>query len=68
MALCDILDCAVNDLFEPFVEMRAAPGDISVTPGQPIASAEKAVNAPLSSPRGQVKTSYAASGLTSIPR
>nr|WP_308214347.1 hypothetical protein [Mycobacteroides abscessus] len=55
MALCDILDCAVNDLFEPFMEMRAAPGDIGVTPGQPIASAERAVNAPLSSPRGQVK-------------
>lgn len=44
-ALCDILDCAPNDLFEPFVEMRAAatanaprrPEDIGVTPGQPIA-------------------------------
>ncbi|MGN5237222.1 helix-turn-helix domain-containing protein [Rhodococcus sp. SJ-3] len=23
-ALCDILDCTPNDLFEPFVEMRAA--------------------------------------------
>jgi DNA-binding Xre family transcriptional regulator len=44
-ALCDILDCSPNDLFEPFVEMRAAatadaprqPGDIGVTPGNPIA-------------------------------
>lgn len=23
-ALCDVLDCTPNDLFEPFVEMRAA--------------------------------------------
>ena len=44
-ALCDILDCTPNDLFEPFVEMRAAataeaprrPEDIGVKPGQPIA-------------------------------
>jgi len=44
-ALCDILDCTPNDLFEPFVEMRAAataeaprrPDDIGVKPGQPIA-------------------------------
>ncbi|MEU7816244.1 helix-turn-helix transcriptional regulator [Pseudonocardia sp. NPDC049154] len=44
-ALCDILDCSPNDLFEPFVEMRAAgtanapsrPEDIGVRPGQPIA-------------------------------
>jgi DNA-binding Xre family transcriptional regulator len=44
-ALCDILDCTPNDLFEPFVEMRAArtadapkrPEDIGVRPGKPIA-------------------------------
>lgn len=44
-ALCDILDCTPNDLFEPFVEMRAAATanapkrseDIGVKPGNPIA-------------------------------
>lgn len=44
-ALCDILDCTPNDLFEPFVEMRAAATanapkrseDLGVTPGAPIA-------------------------------
>lgn len=44
-ALCDILDCSPNDLFEPYVEMRAAksanapgrPEDIGVKPGEPIA-------------------------------
>lgn len=44
-ALCDILDCTPGDLFEPFVEMRAAattsaprnPEDIGVKPGDPIA-------------------------------
>jgi DNA-binding Xre family transcriptional regulator len=44
-ALCDILDCTPNDLFEPYVEMRAtatanAPKrseDIGVRPGDPIA-------------------------------
>lgn len=44
-ALCDILDCTPNDLFEPFVEMRAAATanapkaseDIGVSPGNPIA-------------------------------
>jgi DNA-binding Xre family transcriptional regulator len=44
-ALCDILDCTPNDLFEPFVEMRAAATanaprraeDIGVKPGEPIA-------------------------------
>lgn len=44
-ALCDILDCSPNDLFEPYVELRAAatanaptrPQDIGITPGQPIA-------------------------------
>lgn len=44
-ALCDILDCAPSDLFEPFVEMKAAstanapnrPEDIGVRLGQPIA-------------------------------
>ncbi len=44
-ALCDILDCTPNDLFEPFVEMRAArtanapkrPEDIGVRRGDPIA-------------------------------
>lgn len=43
--LCDILDCTPNDLFEPFVEMRAASTanaparseDIGVAPGEPIA-------------------------------
>ena len=44
-ALCDILDCEPGELFEPFVEMRAAataqapkrPEDLGVAPGQPIA-------------------------------
>jgi len=44
-ALCDILDCEPNDLFEPYVEMRAAktadapkrPEDLGVKPGNPIA-------------------------------
>jgi DNA-binding Xre family transcriptional regulator len=44
-ALCDILDCTPGDLFEPFVEMRAAASasapkrseDIGVRPGSPIA-------------------------------
>jgi DNA-binding Xre family transcriptional regulator len=44
-ALCDILDCSPNELFEPYVEMRAAATanaprrseDIGVRPGDPIA-------------------------------
>ncbi|ETT24132.1 hypothetical protein RAJCM14343_1475 [Rhodococcus aetherivorans] len=44
-ALCDILDCTPNDLFEPFVEMRAAktadaprrPESLGVTPESRIA-------------------------------
>ena len=44
-ALCDILDCEPNDLFEPYVEMRAAktadapnrPEDLGVKPGNLIA-------------------------------
>lgn len=44
-ALCDILDCEPNDLFEQYVEMRAAktadapnrPEDLGVKPGNPIA-------------------------------
>lgn len=44
-ALCDILDCTPNDLFEPYVELRAAATanapkrseDIGVQPGNPIA-------------------------------
>jgi DNA-binding Xre family transcriptional regulator len=44
-ALCDILDCTPNDLFEPFVEMRAAatakaprrPEDLGLQPGSPTA-------------------------------
>lgn len=44
-ALCDILDCSPNDLFEPYLEMRAAatanaprrPEDLGVKPGDPIA-------------------------------
>ncbi len=44
-ALCDILDCQPNDLFEPFVEARAAATanaprrseDLGVQPGNPIA-------------------------------
>ncbi len=44
-ALCDILDCSPNDLFEPYLEMRAAatanaprrPEDLGVRPGDPIA-------------------------------
>lgn len=50
-ALCGILDCGPGDLFEPFVEMRAAataeaprrPEDIGVQPGQPIARRVKLV-------------------------
>jgi DNA-binding Xre family transcriptional regulator len=44
-ALCDILQCTPNDLFEPFVEMRAAATanapkrleDLDTRPGDPIA-------------------------------
>lgn len=44
-ALCDILDCTPNELFEPYVEMRAAATanapersqDLGVQPGNPIA-------------------------------
>lgn len=44
-ALCDILDCSPNELFEPFLEMTAAatahapsrPEDIGVVAGKPIA-------------------------------
>lgn len=44
-ALCDILDCTPNELFEPVVEMRAAATakaparseDLGITPGSPIA-------------------------------
>lgn len=44
-ALCDILDCSPNDLFEPHLEMRAAATanapehseEIGVHPGEPIA-------------------------------
>lgn len=44
-ALCDILDCTPNDMFEPYVELRAAATanaprrseDIGVRPGNPIA-------------------------------
>ena len=44
-ALCDILDCSPNDLFEPYLELRAAatanaparPQDIGITPGKPMA-------------------------------
>ena len=50
-ALCDILDCTPNDLFEPFVEMTAAATadaprrseDLGVTPRQPIARRVKLV-------------------------
>ena len=43
--MCDILDSEPNDLFEPYVEMRAAktagapkrPEDLGVKPGSPIA-------------------------------
>ncbi|WP_369046582.1 helix-turn-helix domain-containing protein [Sinomonas sp. P10A9] len=51
-ALCDILDCTPNDLFEPFVEMRAAATanapkrseDLGVQPGSPIAKRIRLVN------------------------
>lgn len=44
-ALCDILDCTPNDLFEPYLEMRAAATahapkrseDIGVRPGKALA-------------------------------
>ncbi|MET3934822.1 helix-turn-helix domain-containing protein [Arthrobacter sp. OAP107] len=43
-AVCEILECTPNDLFEPFVQMRAAktanaskrPEDPGVTPGAPL--------------------------------
>jgi DNA-binding Xre family transcriptional regulator len=43
-ALCDIFDCSPNDLFEPYVEMRAAATadaprarDLGIAPGNPVA-------------------------------
>ena len=50
-ALCDIFDCTPNDLFEPFVEMRAAatadaprhPSQLGVRPGDPVARRIKVV-------------------------
>ncbi|HSX68602.1 helix-turn-helix transcriptional regulator [Nocardioides sp.] len=44
-ALCDILDCSPNELFEPYVEMRAAASanaprrseDLGLKPGDPVA-------------------------------
>lgn len=50
-ALCDILDCEPGELFEPFVEMRAAataqapsrPEDLGIRPGEPIAQRVKLV-------------------------
>jgi DNA-binding Xre family transcriptional regulator len=50
-ALCDIFDCTPNDLFEPFVEMRAAatadaprhPRELGVRPGDPVARRIKVV-------------------------
>lgn len=44
-ALCDILDCSPNELFEPYLEMRTAATanapkrseDLGVNPGDPIA-------------------------------
>jgi Cro/C1-type HTH DNA-binding domain len=44
-ALCDIFECGPGDLFEPYVEMRAAatanapkrPEDLGIKPGSPIA-------------------------------
>ncbi|UKA61113.1 helix-turn-helix domain-containing protein [Arthrobacter sp. FW306-04-A] len=43
-ALCDILECTPNDLFEPYVQMRAAktanapkkPEDLGIQPGSPV--------------------------------
>ena len=54
-ALCDILECTPNDLFEPFVEMRAAatanaprrPDDLGLKPGQPIARRVRLVPPPV---------------------
>lgn len=51
-ALCDILDCTPNDLFEPFVEMRAAQTanapkrseDLGIQPRSPIASRVRLVS------------------------
>lgn len=50
-ALCDILDCTPNDLFEPYVEMRAAATanaphsglNLGILPGDPIAQRVKLV-------------------------
>lgn len=43
-ALCDIFDCSPNDLFEPYVELRAAatadaprPRELGIAPGNPVA-------------------------------
>lgn len=43
-ALCDIFDCTPDDLFEPYLEMRAAktaeaprsPRELGINPGQPV--------------------------------
>lgn len=51
-ALCDIFDCSPADLFEPYLEMRAArtadapssPREIGVNPGQPVARRIKLVS------------------------
>jgi DNA-binding Xre family transcriptional regulator len=53
-ALCDILECTPNDLFEPFVEMRAAatanaprrPEDLGLGPGGSIAPRVRLVKEP----------------------
>lgn len=51
-ALCDIFECTPNDLFEPFVEMRAAatadapksPRQLGIQPGNPVARRIKVVS------------------------
>ena len=58
-ALCDILDCTPNDLFEPYVEMRAAATaeapkrsqDLGIRPGTPVAHRVRL--APPDEPSGQ---------------
>lgn len=50
-ALCDIFDCSPGDLFEPYLEMRAArtadaprsPRELGINPGQPVSRRIKLV-------------------------
>ena len=69
-ALCDILECTPNDLFEPYVQMRAAktanaperPEDLGIQPGSP-AIVSSASSQP--SPRAGTKRCMTASVVSS---